>query len=167
MGLSVIKGKAGPVADGHAEAADGHSRDLHVQAAILEQRAAELRSKADRLCQRAVRLRAEARRASARTRPTTRRDQDSDGRLGGYAPVAVLPRLTARQQQIVALIVRGRTNRRIAQDLVITPGTAANHVAQLLDRLGLDNRVQLAAWAVEHPECWHDPPEDVVLLGQA
>ena len=29
-------------------------------------------------------------------------------------------------------------------------GTVANHIAQVLDRLGLDNRVQIATWGFEH-----------------
>jgi len=33
---------------------------------------------------------------------------------------------------------------------VIAPGTASNHVKHILARLGLDSRVQIAAWAVEH-----------------
>jgi DNA-binding NarL/FixJ family response regulator len=64
--------------------------------------------------------------------------------------------LTPRQWEIARLIAGGRTNRQIAQELVLTTGTVANHVAQILDRLGLDNRVQLAAWAIEHGEVQRD-----------
>jgi DNA-binding NarL/FixJ family response regulator len=48
------------------------------------------------------------------------------------------------------LIARGRTNREIAAALVITEGTAANHVAHILDKLGFSFRSQIAAWVTEH-----------------
>src|SRR5947208_2248299 len=54
--------------------------------------------------------------------------------------------LTVRQRAIAALVARGYTNQQIAADLVITPGTAANHVRQILGRLGLSSRTELAAW---------------------
>ena len=39
--------------------------------------------------------------------------------------------------------------RSIAQRLTITEGTAANHIEQILRRLGLTSRTQIAVWAVE------------------
>jgi len=58
--------------------------------------------------------------------------------------------LTLREQEVAVLVARGLTNRQIAAELVIAPGTASNHVKHILARLGLDSRVQIAAWAVEH-----------------
>ena len=55
--------------------------------------------------------------------------------------------LTPRERQIVALIVRGRSNRAIAEELVISPATAARHVANILLKLGYSSRAQVAAWA--------------------
>src|SRR5262249_59864214 len=55
--------------------------------------------------------------------------------------------LTPRERQIVALIVRGRSNRAIAEELVISPATAARHVANILLKLGFSSRAQVAAWA--------------------
>jgi DNA-binding NarL/FixJ family response regulator len=52
--------------------------------------------------------------------------------------------LTAREQEVAALIARGYTNRQIAEELVITPGTTANHVAHVLDKLGCRSRTQVA-----------------------
>jgi two-component system, OmpR family, sensor kinase len=57
--------------------------------------------------------------------------------------------LTRRQQEVARLIGAGLTNEQIAQQLVITQGTAANHVEAILRRLGLTSRVQVATWAVE------------------
>src|SRR5579872_7163361 len=59
-------------------------------------------------------------------------------------------RLTARQREVAALIARGLTNRQIANELVLTPGTVANHIAQMLGRIGADSRAQIAAWAIEY-----------------
>jgi len=58
--------------------------------------------------------------------------------------------LTRRERDIAILLARGLTNRQIAQSLVITEGTAANYVRRVLQRLGFQNRAQVAAWAVEH-----------------
>jgi DNA-binding NarL/FixJ family response regulator len=51
---------------------------------------------------------------------------------------------------VAALVARGLTNRQIAERLVISERTADNHVTNILNRLGLDNRAQVAVWAAEH-----------------
>jgi len=55
--------------------------------------------------------------------------------------------VTLRQREIAALVARGYTNQQIASELVITEGTAANHVQQILSRVGLRSRAELATWA--------------------
>lgn len=62
---------------------------------------------------------------------------------------AELSRLTPRQRELAAYIAEGLSNDEIAERLVLTPGTVANHVAGILDRLNLRNRTQIATWAVE------------------
>jgi predicted ATPase/DNA-binding CsgD family transcriptional regulator len=57
--------------------------------------------------------------------------------------------LTARELEISALIARGLSNRGIADELVISPATAARHVANIFTKLGFSSRAQLAAWAAE------------------
>ncbi|HEY3110488.1 MAG TPA: LuxR C-terminal-related transcriptional regulator [Chloroflexota bacterium] len=54
--------------------------------------------------------------------------------------------LTPRERDIAALIARGLSNRGIARELVLTEGTAANHVRRILLRLSFDSRAQVAAW---------------------
>ncbi|WP_171058070.1 ATP-binding protein [Modestobacter altitudinis] len=54
--------------------------------------------------------------------------------------------LTRRQQEVADLVVEGLTDREIAARLVISPRTAESHVQQILTRLGLRSRAQLAAW---------------------
>ncbi len=67
----------------------------------------------------------------------------------GRTPGTPLSVLTRREQEVASLIAQGRTNREIARMLVITEGTAANHVQHILNKLGLQSRAQIAAWAVE------------------
>src|SRR5438128_1492491 len=55
--------------------------------------------------------------------------------------------ITGRQREIAALVARGYSNQQIAAEMVISPGTAANHVNQILRRLALASRSELAAWA--------------------
>lgn len=64
-----------------------------------------------------------------------------DGHVGRSA-------LTPRQREIAALISQGLSNAAIAEQLVLTNGTVANHVASILLRLDLDSRTQIAAWAI-------------------
>ena len=56
--------------------------------------------------------------------------------------------LTPREIEILRLIAEGKENAEIAQALFISPSTAKNHVAHVLDKLGLANRVQAAVYAV-------------------
>ncbi|MEJ8648703.1 response regulator transcription factor [Streptomyces sp. MS1.AVA.3] len=59
------------------------------------------------------------------------------------------PPLTAREREIVRLVARGSTNQEIATQLVISPGTAKTHLANIQSKLKLRNRVEIAAWAWE------------------
>jgi DNA-binding CsgD family transcriptional regulator len=67
----------------------------------------------------------------------------------GLAPAdrAGAAALTAREREVVALIARGASNKAIAQELFISPATAARHVANILAKLGYSSRSQVAAWA--------------------
>jgi predicted ATPase/DNA-binding CsgD family transcriptional regulator len=60
------------------------------------------------------------------------------------------PVLTPREQQIAQLIARGLSNRAIAAELIISPATAARHVANIFSKLGVTSRAQVAAWTAEH-----------------
>jgi non-specific serine/threonine protein kinase len=57
--------------------------------------------------------------------------------------------LTEREREVVGLIVRGCTNREIAEKLVIAEGTAVRHVANILNKLDLHSRAQVAVWAIQ------------------
>jgi DNA-binding CsgD family transcriptional regulator/tetratricopeptide (TPR) repeat protein len=77
----------------------------------------------------------------------------SGGGLGGGSgagAVAGLPlpnQLTPRERQIIELIATGRSNRQIAEELLIAPATAARHVANIMAKLEFSSRSQIAAWA--------------------
>jgi DNA-binding NarL/FixJ family response regulator len=58
--------------------------------------------------------------------------------------------LSAREREVAALAARGLSNRQIAGALVISERTAGNHIAHVLDKLGLSSRTQLAALASEY-----------------
>src|ERR1041385_752849 len=65
--------------------------------------------------------------------------------------------LTPRQREIAGLISQGLSNAAIAEQLVLTQGTVANHVASILQRLNLDSRTQIATWAIEEAlHRWED-----------
>ncbi|MFC4424902.1 ATP-binding protein [Deinococcus navajonensis] len=60
------------------------------------------------------------------------------------------PELTPREREVLALVAQGHPDRRVARLLDISPSTASRHVGNLLSKLGLHNRVELARWAIEH-----------------
>ena len=60
------------------------------------------------------------------------------------------PPLTPRERDILRLLAKGRANSAIAAELLISPATVKTHVARLLTKLSLDNRVQAAVFAVRH-----------------
>jgi non-specific serine/threonine protein kinase len=58
--------------------------------------------------------------------------------------------LTPRELEVAALIAGGRSNREIAEELVIAVSTAERHVANILGKLNLKSRAQVVAWSLEH-----------------
>lgn len=59
--------------------------------------------------------------------------------------------LTPRERTIVALVMRGTRNREIAGELGITEGTVKVYLHALYQKLGIDNRTELAVLALQHP----------------
>ncbi|KKM12472.1 LuxR family transcriptional regulator [Clostridiales bacterium PH28_bin88] len=58
--------------------------------------------------------------------------------------------LTEREKQIMRLVGEGKSNREIARELYITEGTVKNHLGNLLAKLGLRDRTQLAIFALRN-----------------
>ena len=57
--------------------------------------------------------------------------------------------LSARENEVIRAIARGRTNQEIAAGLFIALSTAKSHLATIQAKLGVRNRVEIAAWAWE------------------
>lgn len=63
-----------------------------------------------------------------------------EGPAVGTRPAA----LTRREREVAALVARGLTNRRISEELFLSARTVETHVRNILRKLGLRSRVQLA-----------------------
>jgi DNA-binding CsgD family transcriptional regulator len=70
-----------------------------------------------------------------------------DDEQGGRGPVSPLGGLTAREQEVLRLLVAGRSNREIAAELFIAPKTASVHVSNILAKLHAATRTEAAAIA--------------------
>ncbi len=64
------------------------------------------------------------------------------------APQRTATALTPREREILILVAHGKSNRDIADTLVISERTARTHVSNVLAKLGLASRTQAALWAV-------------------
>ena len=63
-----------------------------------------------------------------------------------YQPDDLLA-LSERETQILRLVAHGHDNTEIAQELYLSPSTVKNHVSSILEKLGVDSRVQAAVRA--------------------
>jgi DNA-binding NarL/FixJ family response regulator len=81
--------------------------------------------------------------------PGWRRDRAEAllARLEGSS-VRAVGTLTARESEVAALIADGLTNGQLAERLFISPKTAAVHVSNILAKLGLSSRTEIAAWSI-------------------
>ncbi len=57
--------------------------------------------------------------------------------------------LTTREEEVLAVLAVGRTNAEIADELFISLSTVKTHLASLMNKLGVRNRVEMAMWAHE------------------
>ena len=58
------------------------------------------------------------------------------------------PALSARQEEVMRLLVAGRTAKEIAYQLRVSVKTVDSHRAAILERLNLENLVELVKWAM-------------------
>ena len=57
--------------------------------------------------------------------------------------------LTAREREVAALIAQGKSNREIAETLVVGERTVEAHVGNILSKLGFASRARIIVWAIE------------------
>ena len=79
----------------------------------------------------------------------TRRLIEEFTRAGRAAPPPGYDRLTERERDVLVLVARGRSNAEIAAELFVSVETVKTHVARMLAKLGLRDRVQAVVAAYE------------------
>jgi DNA-binding NarL/FixJ family response regulator len=57
--------------------------------------------------------------------------------------------LTDREREVAILVMQGHSNRQIAQMLVLSERTVTTHIGNILSKLNLNSRTQIARWALE------------------
>ena len=58
--------------------------------------------------------------------------------------------LSQQEKHVLLLVSEGKTNREIAKSLFLGEGTVRNYVSSILSKLGVNNRAEAAAYAVQH-----------------
>jgi DNA-binding NarL/FixJ family response regulator len=64
-------------------------------------------------------------------------------------PTQPIEPVTAREEEVLLTVARGRTNAEIADELHISLSTVKSHLASLMRKLAARNRVEIAMWAFE------------------
>jgi DNA-binding CsgD family transcriptional regulator len=57
--------------------------------------------------------------------------------------------LTPREMEVITSIAQGKSNREIAEAMIVSVRTVETYVTRILNKLGFDSRVQIATWAIE------------------
>ena len=70
---------------------------------------------------------------------------EPEGQQGGFPAQA----LTRRESEVLGLMKLGKSNRQIAEELAISPGTAKNHVEHIIAKLGVSDRTQAVVRGLE------------------
>lgn len=71
-------------------------------------------------------------------------------RIWEHAVGGRLAALTVREWDVLRLIAKGKTNREICEELVLSPKTIEKHVSSILSKSGLRFRTELVAFLLEH-----------------
>jgi len=62
------------------------------------------------------------------------------------------PLLTSREEQVVALVADGQSNREVARELGLSEHTVKKYLLRIFDKLGISSRVELVLYAISHGE---------------
>jgi len=76
---------------------------------------------------------------------------NADSTVGAAAVSAAAPGgLSAREAEVLGLLARGLSNRRIGEELVLSEATVKTHVRHILEKTGTANRTEATAWALRN-----------------
>ena len=70
--------------------------------------------------------------------------------LESQADTDALQALSPREREVLALVAEGKSNKEIGAALNLSEITVRNYLSNMLEKLGLNNRVELAAYAAQH-----------------
>lgn len=77
----------------------------------------------------------------------------------GHTAQAAVPGLTTRQSEVLALLLRGLPNKRIASQLGLAESTVKEHVSGIMERLGVRSRIELIThWGRRQPPATPEAP---------
>jgi two-component system, NarL family, response regulator len=71
------------------------------------------------------------------------------GQIGAYLENSGRPDLSSRELEVLRLVVKGFSNKRIAHSLSIADNTVANHLKNIMAKLAADDRTQAATVAIQ------------------
>ncbi len=90
-------------------------------------------------------------RDEARLHPDiTRKLMEQVTRQASPGPQPSVEKLTEREVDVTRLVAQGRSNHEIAQELVISEKTVKTHISNILGKLHLEDRTQLAIYAIKN-----------------
>jgi two-component system, NarL family, response regulator LiaR len=78
----------------------------------------------------------------------TRKLMEQVAQQPASSPAISVDDLTEREYDVVRLVARGRSNQEIAQELFISEKTVKTHISHILSKLSLQDRTQLAIYAI-------------------
>lgn len=82
-------------------------------------------------------------------------------RVGQARKAAAFSELTPQEMMVLAYLVKGLTNRQIANKMYLGEGTVRNYVSNILSKLGVSNRAEAAVYAATHDiDQFVDMPDD-------
>jgi NarL family two-component system response regulator LiaR len=80
----------------------------------------------------------------------TRKLMEQVSQIHDTAQETSVEELTEREQEVICLVAVGRNNREIAQELFISEKTVKTHISNILGKLNLEHRTQLAIYAIKN-----------------
>ncbi len=69
---------------------------------------------------------------------------------GNEKDASAFSQLSQQERKVLLLVIGGKTNKQIAEALFLGEGTVRNYASSIFSKLGVNNRAQAAAYAIEH-----------------